>query len=262
MFLAYYDESGDDGFPAYSSPLFALSACYMHYQNWRDNFELVRQLRQHLSAKYKFPVKFELHTKEFLLNKNPYGALRLSDSSRVEIVDLFCDTIANLNLKIVNVVINKKKIVSPKYDVLDTSLTYSVQRIANDLERSDPANKFLIITDEGRIGKMRKTTRKVQKINFIPSKYSGGAYRKEIKSLIEDPLPKESRESYFVQLADLCAFVTYSHKLLEWRIAGVPKRMPTLVNANKIEDWLDRISPSINLEAAASDKYGIVYHPK
>lgn len=28
MYIAYYDESGDDGFPAYSSPLFVLTALY------------------------------------------------------------------------------------------------------------------------------------------------------------------------------------------------------------------------------------------
>ena len=39
MRIAYYDEAGDDGFPSYSSPLFALSAVYMHYLQWQPNFE-------------------------------------------------------------------------------------------------------------------------------------------------------------------------------------------------------------------------------
>ncbi len=36
MYIAYYDESGDDGYPRYSSPLFVLSVTYLHYLNWKD----------------------------------------------------------------------------------------------------------------------------------------------------------------------------------------------------------------------------------
>ena len=46
MRITYYDESGDDGYPNYSSPLFALSALYMHYLSWQINFERVRDFRR------------------------------------------------------------------------------------------------------------------------------------------------------------------------------------------------------------------------
>lgn len=262
MFIAYYDEAGDDGFPQYSSPLFVLSALYTHYQNWRDNFEVVRQLRQRLSASYSLPVKMEIHTKSLILNKNPYRQLNLSNQRRLEIIDQLCDTVGYLKLKIVNVVIEKAKIRTVKYDVLDTALTYSVQRIENDLERIDPANKFLIITDEGRVGKMRTTTRKIQKVNFIQSKFGTGTYRKEIKSLLEDPLPKESRESHFIQLADLVATIVYLHKLLESGAGGFHNRMPEEVDGSRLKNWMNRMKPSLNLAASLSDAYGIVCYPK
>ena len=59
---------------------------------------------------------------------------------------------------------------------------------------------------------MRKVTRKIQRINYIPSKYSG-SYRKEIEKLIEDPMPKNSNESYFVQIADTIAYIIYLYSL-------------------------------------------------
>ncbi len=262
MFIAYYDESGDDGFPQYSSPLFVLSALYMHYQNWKDNYELIRQLRQRLSTNYGLPVKIELHTKSLILNKNPYRQLNLSDKQRIEIIEQFCETVGYLKLKVVNVVIDKTKVRAAKYDVLDTALTYSVQRIENDLEKIDPANKFLIVTDEGRVGKMRTTTRKIQRINFIQSKFGTGTYRKEIKSLIEDPLPKESRESYFIQLADLVATIVYWYKLAESGAGNFHNRMPQEIDKDKLKDWMERIKPSLNLAASVSDSYGIVCYPK
>ena len=261
MFIAYYDESGDDGFPQYSSPLFVLTAIYQHYQNWKDNYEMVRDLRMRLHKQYNLPIKLELHTKDFVLNKNPFRQFNFSDIQRAAILDEFCELVAAMNIKVVNVVIDKTKIKLAKYDVLDTALTYSIQRIENDLTRVDPANKFLLITDEGRVGKMRGTTRRIQKINFVQSKFGTGTYRKEIKSLIEDPLPKPSKESYFIQLADLIAFIVYNYKLLELGAGTLHNRMPANVDLEKFKNWLDRLVPSLNL-AASSEAYGIVCYPK
>jgi hypothetical protein len=105
---------------------------------------------------------------------------------------------------------------------------FSVQRIENDLRHTGTdESRFIVITDPGRVGKMRKTTRKVQRINYIPSKFGPYSYRREIERLIEDPLPKDSRESYF-----------------------------------RVVDWLEALKPCLNLSAAASDPYGIYYHPR
>lgn len=53
----------------------------------------------------------------------------------------------------------------------------------------------MIISDEGRVSKMRDTARMLQRINYIPSQFNYASYQKEIKTLIEDPLPKNSKES-------------------------------------------------------------------
>jgi hypothetical protein len=260
MRIAYYDESGDDGFPIYTSPLFVLSAVYLHYLNWKATFDQIHRFRRDLHNTYGLPVKMELHTREFLLNKNPYQSLGISDANRNQVISLVCDLIASLDVKIVNVAIIKPRLRSPKYNVLDTALKYSVQRIENDLDPvRNPEAKFIIITDPGRVGKMRMTTRKIQRINFIPSKFSPQSYRQEIKSLIEDPLPKDSKESYFIQMADLISYVVYLHVLTQTKVAGFAKRLPS--SPDQVNNWMDRIKPSINLLAASNDPYGIVYHP-
>jgi len=158
MQIAYYDESGDDGFPQYSSPFFVLTALYLHYLNWQPAFETIQNFRRDLKASFCFPMRLELHTKHFVLNKKPYGDLGISDANRIMMIDLFCDLIARLKVKIINVVIVKPKIRKPDYQVLDTALKYSIQRIENDLNPTlNPSEKFMIITDTGRVGKMRNT---------------------------------------------------------------------------------------------------------
>ena len=71
MRIAYCDESGDDGYPAYSSPLFVLSTTYIHYLSWQDAFQRIVDFRQQLKIDFDFPVT-RMYLKKFLLDKNPY----------------------------------------------------------------------------------------------------------------------------------------------------------------------------------------------
>ena len=264
MYLAYIDESGDDGFPKYSSEIFVLTSLYVHYQNWKDTFDSFYQFRQALKTTINLPIRWEFHTKPFLLNKRPYTGLGLSDKDRVEVMDFFCDFLSSLSARVVNVTINKTAVSrSSNYDVLDNALTYTIQRLENDLNRIDPSAKFLIITDEGRVGKMRKTARKVQRINYIPSLLQSGThYRRDIKLLIEDPLPKESSQSYFVQASDLISFVVYHYSRSALGMHGFPGRMPSLVTDAKVIDWMNRLTPILNTDASRRDAYGVVCYPR
>jgi len=257
--IAYYDESGDDGYPEYSSPLFVLSAVYLHFQKWQEAYQAILKFRRRLKVDFDLPVKFEMHTKHFLLNKKPYRALGMSNDDRIQILDQFCLLVASLEVRIINVVIVKPRIKHPQYKVLDTCLKYSVQRVENDLGGED---KFMIITDAGRTGKMRHTTRKIQRINFIPSKYTPDPYRREIKKLIEDPLPKDSHQSYFIQLADLVAYVVCLYALLRTKVHKFPNRMPPQVTQETVARWMGMLKPSLNLKASGKDEFGVVFHPE
>jgi len=262
MILSYFDEAGDDGFPATSSTLFVLSCIYFHYLNWQPIYQKIRELRQSLKTTYGFPVQMEMHTRGFLLNKKPYSALRLSDNQRIEIMDVCCSELASLDLKSINVAIIKPNIKMSDYDVLDNAFTYAIQRIENDLNKLDPSSKFMIITDPGRVGKMRKTARRIRRYNFIPSRYSTTPYRKEIQRLIEDPLPKESDESYFIQFCDLISYIVYEYKILQLNLGILPRRMPLLIDQTKFTHWMNILKPIFNLKASLTDPFGIVCYPK
>ncbi len=262
MKICYYDESGDDGYPAYSSPLFVLSAIYLDYLSWKDTHEKIAGFRRHLKQKYGFPVKLEFHTKEFLLDKSPYREFQLPPAQRISIVTEFCSFIGSLDIRIVNIMINKLAINFSGYDILNTSLKYSIQRIENDLNPNlNPDTRFMVITDEGRVGKMRKTTRAIQRVNYIPSQYGPGHYRQEIQTLIEDPLPKDSKESYFIQMADLIAYIVYLYGVKRVLGGDFPNRLKAHMSESQLLEWLESAKPSFNLEAAPANEYGIKIHP-
>lgn len=263
MYLAYFDEAGDDGYPEYSSELFVLTSLYMDVQVWKSNFELVRVIREKLRSQYRLPIKTELHMKAFLTDKNPYRTLDLDDYSKKELLAYYFRGISDLDISIINVVINKKNIESNAYLVLDNALTYNVQRIENDLRGRGPDEKFLIITDQGRVGKMTKVTRRIQRYNFIPSRFSPGtAYRREIERLIEDPLPKDSRESYFLQIADAISYIVYLYALYTFNHSPWAHRVAKMLNICDIVRLLETIRPRLNCAASRANEFGIVHYPR
>jgi hypothetical protein len=260
MYLVYFDESGDDGYPKYYSELFVLTSCYLHHQKWQEIYNSLKEFRKRLKQSFGIPIKLEFKAREFILNKNPYRKFNISDNNRKKILEIIADFLGNIEIKFINVVINKKKIKKDNYPILENALKFNIQRIENDL-KIDPLNKFLIITDEGRVGKMRYTTRKIQKINIIPSKFIG-RYRREIKLLIEDPLPKKSQESYFIQMCDFVAFLIYLYGIKKFLNKEWSNRLSTVLNLNELIRIINKIKPVLNLKATNENEYGIVCYPK
>jgi hypothetical protein len=262
MFFSYFDESGDDGYPDYSSELFVLSSIYFHYAVWKTNYEAIRAFRQNLKKQWDFPVKLEFHTKEFLADKNPYHG-KYTAHQRRSILFEYCQFVASLDFKIITVVIDKKRIQRPKYAVLKKALTYNIQRIENDLGLPDCDGHFLIITDEGRVKQMRETARAIQRINYIPSQIYPQPYRKEIARLIEDPLPKPSSESYFIQIADMISFLVglYARQNLCDPKQPWGRRVSGVLNQGDEVDLLEILKARFNVRAS-KNPYGIVYYPR
>lgn len=263
MYLSYFDETGDDGFPNYSSELFVLSSIYLHHQNWKTIYGKIYEFRKILKNKFNLPVKTEIHTKDILLNKGSFREFNWPERKRLEIIKEIAAFISAIDIKNINVCIFKRKIITPKQiefykNILDKALSFNIQRIENDIKKIDPTAKFMIITDEGRLGSMRQTARKIQKINFIPSKYNPSSYRQEINLLIEDPLAKDSKDSYFIQISDFISYLVYLkligkskwHGRLDW------------FSEKDLNEIIEILKPIFNLEATKNSEYGFVCYPK
>lgn len=267
MYIAYFDETGDDGYPRRETELFVLTSGYLHNANWQNNYKKTLDFRKYLQQTYNFPVKLEMHTKYLMLNKKPYRQFGWNEQTRLKIVQDYADFIATLDIQFINVVINKSKITSTNQTmykpILDAALKFNVQRIENTIKKLQPGTNFMIISDEGRIGTMRKTTRRIQKVNFIPSKIAGGtSYRQEIDLLLEDPLPKDSKQSYFIQFSDFVSYFAYLRLLKKLGVGVWANRLSWLKDSD-VEDILNRLEPSLNLKAnSGAYEYGFVIYPK
>lgn len=102
--IVYFDETGDDGNNQKSSDHFILTSFYMPAELWKSNFQLARDLRNELRNDYGFKIKEEMHTKQFLTNKNPYARYEWTDEVRKDIVLRCAYTISKMEGKAINVI--------------------------------------------------------------------------------------------------------------------------------------------------------------
>lgn len=260
-YIAYFDETGDDGVTTASSDCFILTSLYMPAEKWQENFEKMKILRKHLRDKYGFFTTEEMHTKHFLTDKNPYRKYKWNAKTKREIIKDFTLGISSMDLKIVNVIIDKTKFKDTNYHILENALKYNIQRIEND---SDGEWNYIIITDQGRIAPMRKTARAIRAYNPIHLKYSSGIVNQPISNMIEDILEKNSKESYFIQICDFVSF--FVHLYFKTNIKGkdLPKRVANIIDEKYVISVLATLKKyeKLNLKANESNAYGLVIYPK
>lgn len=267
MKLVYCDEAGDPGYPKYESPCFFLTFLYMNAEDWDKCFEHLLKTRRDLRSE-GLPLRLEFHSREFFLNKNPYTRLKLSNHSRIKIIDTLIDSIAQLsqfNVRSINVAIAKKRITS-RYDVLDKAFSYGLTRIDTDLYKEKTTHKyskFLILVDEGYLHKTRKICRKLRRFNYVP--YEGGQDTRplNLKAMVDDPSPKDSKFSYFIQTADLIAYLISQYVYIKFELNTSPKRKRFIAD-EKIIEWVDKLDTIFNIQACPQSElgHGIVVHPQ
>lgn len=259
-YLVYCDETGDDGIVKTSSDHFILTSLYMPASAWKNNFDQVQQLRKSLKSDFGFHVSQEMHTKNFMTDKNPYRDYHWDLKTRQEILVRYGKTISQLDLTIVNVIIDKNYINTPdRYNVLENALKYSIQRI----ERASKGQwNYIIITDKGRIAPMRATARAIRVYNPIPSKFEYGTINQPIRNMLEDILEKDSSESYFIQICDFVSYFVHLYFSAIEKGNKLPNRVANLIDETFVKRMLLTLKPRINLKASSSHELGFVIYPK
>lgn len=258
-YIVYFDETGDDGANTSSSKEFVLTGMYMNADTWQDNFNKLKTCRRELKNKYGLHMSQEIHTKHLVRDKGMYRDYQWTDEQRRNLLIDYIKCIASLDMKVVNVIINKEKIINEDYNVLETALKYNIQRIEND---SEGKWHYLIITDEGRLAPMRKIARAIRSYNPIPS--YAGVSNKPIGGLIEDIMAKDSAESYFIQTCDFISFFVDLYFRAIDKSEELPGRVEKVINKEFIQKTIVTFEHGkiLNLKASGNHKHGFVIYPK
>lgn len=259
--IAYFDEAGDDGVTTASSSFFVLTSLYMDVKKWQSNFDAIRASRKELRDRYSFHISEELHTKHLLSDKDPYRKYGWSIEQKQNITTVITKCIAELDAQIINVIIDKTKIQKPDYPVLANALTYNIQRIEND---SHGNWNYLIISDKGRVGPMRKTARAIRAFNPIQSKYSLGYTNRPINHMIEDILEKDSDESYFIQVCDFVSYIVHLYFKTHYKNEALPNRVAKVIDKGFVGNAMATLKAGgvLNTKASSENEYGLVIYPR
>ncbi len=209
MLIAYIDESGDTGNSLNrSSATYTLGCVLIDANDWSQAFDDLIAMRRRLRNRFKIPVRAEIKANYLVRGSGALKAVNLSPAERSLIYRAhFNEMDSNGTMQAFGIVVQKSMQYSGK-DILGAAWMPLLQR----LERASFHNAqspVLIIHDEGENLSIRKLARQARRHLSAGSVTGAGSQQHPFSKLVDDPIPKASNESYFLQLADLVAYAAF-----------------------------------------------------
>ena len=225
MYLAYVDESGSKG-PIVSggSRTFVLGCVLVRASQWASAFDGVIGYRRFLKRQFGLPIRAEIKANYLLQNGGPFRALALSESARMAIVRGLLRLQSKLELHAFAIVINKEWLDRSR-DPHDTAWDFLLQRLERLSTKQD--TQVVLIHDEGSALAVRARARLARRAGIAGSSFGAGFLQRPFRGLIDDPVSRDSQESYFLQIADLNAYAAFRRIFPPpaGRVQIVPERM-------------------------------------
>jgi hypothetical protein len=208
VYLAYVDESGDAG--ANGSGTYVLACVLVKADSWPRVFDDLLALRRQLKTIFGLPVRAEIKANDLIRNKGDVGKLKLNERSRRRIYQMMMRSQRNLGTKTFAIVIDKAKLAqrAQPRDPREVAWEYLLQRLER-LSTKTGNTPIVLIHDEGEAATIRRLMRKARRIGSAGSAFGTGSLSRPATYLIDDPSPRDSRQSYFIQLADLNAYAAF-----------------------------------------------------
>lgn len=208
MYFAYFDESGDSGFEKSPTDTFALSALLIHDRQWLSALDQVVAFRRFLKDRFRISTRAEIKATWLIHNKGDIRPSGLSYKARMAVYQSAMRFQRKAGLfRVFTVLVRKSEIKKRPFDVREIAWRYAIQR----LERFGTAEKdnIHIVPDEGHGDFIKKKIREMRRFHHVPSAYGDDTLDRKAENIVEDPSDRSSRESYFVQLADLNAYAAF-----------------------------------------------------
>jgi len=252
MYLMYVDESGDPGIKYSTAGGYILTGLVMHEIRWNTILDELIEFRRTIRSMYAWKARTEIHAQEMVNGRISTNA-GIPRNERFMILRSSIDWLAaRSDIGILTVVVEKFGFESP-LSVFETAWKYLIQRFENTLKNGNfpgpknPDDKGLVLPDNTNGEALRLVLRKMRHFNPIPSMYGAGSRNIPITSIVEDPVMRDSRHSYFIQMADVCAYFA--------RQALKPN---SVVKKQGAVRYYERLGPVLVKKAAPGHPLGMV----
>lgn len=205
MYLMYVDESGDTGKNNSETQYFVLSGIVLHEDSWLNMLSDLVDFRRYLRTRYGLGMKEEIHAAEWL-NRNPKLRANIPKYDRLDILKK-CLKWLNQRDDISIYSVRCDKYASSNKDIFEYTWSVFIQEFEDAIVSGNfPGNhikdKGIVIADNTNRQKLTNLLRRMRQHNLIPN--MSATYR--VQAVIEDPIMRDSSDSYFHQMVDIVAF--------------------------------------------------------
>jgi hypothetical protein len=210
MYLTFIDESGDVGLVNSPSNYFVLSALIIQESYWLTFIDDLIGFRRYLKKKYGLLMREEIHAGVFINGHNKLKG-KIKRNTRLNILKE-CLKWLNTRPEISIITVRHYKTGSAP-DVFDYTWRVFIQRFENTLTyKNFPGgtgnDTGLIISDNTDGGKLTSLLREMRRYNPIPNipYYGSGTRNIQLRLIIEDPVLRDSLNSYILQMVDVVVY--------------------------------------------------------
>ena len=205
----YLDESGDAGVgPGSPTPTYTVACVLVHATHWVALFEDLLRFRRYLSQNFGLRMREEVKANQLVKGGGPWAGLPYGDKVRKRIYRGFMRLQGNVGtVKTFAVVIDKSKCATAD-DVRVAAWRHALERIES-FARHNNNETVMLFPDSGNYHRFRKLAREMRRHSMVGSVLGGALPRPLVRYLIDDPVERDSAQSYMVQLADLNAYAAY-----------------------------------------------------
>jgi len=252
MYLMYVDESGDVGLLGSPTRYFVLVGLVVHELHWREALDKLVEFRQLLKTRWSIRLRDEIHAGPLLTR--PGDLARIAKHERLEILRRYADWLANMPyLNIISVVVDKQNRPAGA-DVFEFAWRTLIQRFENTITHGNfpgPAgvpSMGMLFPDRSDEKKLNGLLKKMRKYNPIPHQGNSGFKDVPIQYVIEDANFRNSEHSYFIQSADVVAYLLFQHLS--------PSAYVMRKSGN---NFYKRLEPVVCKVASPRDSLGIVH---
>lgn len=205
MLIAYVDESGE---PGKDSLTYSLGCVFLNDKDWAKSFEELIAFRRRIRDKYSVPTTAEIKANYLIRKGGKLKKLNLEPNDRKMIYRAHFDVLDKLNcIKAFAVVVHKSPLYSNK-ELVEEAWVTLIQRL-EATSRHNSYEPVLIIHDHGDDTMIRRIARWSRRRLSAGSVSGSNQLSHPFVQLVDDPMPKASDQSLFIQLADLVAYAAF-----------------------------------------------------
>ncbi len=208
VYFGYVDDSGDKG-PA-GSQTYILACILLPADSWPSTFDDVIAFRRFLRDQFGVPVRAEIKANHMIRNGGAFRPLKLPETMRQRIYRLCMRIQPKLGFLTFAIQIDKAALRERRgsdADPREVAWEYLLQRLERFTTKGQ--NTVFVMHDEGEALMIRRLARKARRAGTAGSMFGVGYLKLPARLLLDDPVARDSKQSYFLQFADLSAYAAY-----------------------------------------------------